>query len=64
MDELKNAGVIAANLGLTKRSVREIEALAAILERGATFAEPACQHTVLCQIGLRRRKVEGEHVLR
>jgi len=64
MDDLKNAGVIAANLGLTKRSLREIDALASILERGPTFAEPAYQHTVLCQIGLPRRKVEGDHFLR
>ena len=64
MDDLKNAGVIAANLGLTKRSLREIAALASILERGPTFAELACQHSVLCQIGLPRRKVEGDHFLR
>ena len=64
MDDLKNAGAIAANLGLTKRSLREINALASILERGPTFAELAYQHTVLCQIGLPRRKVEGDHFLR
>ena len=38
MDDLKNGGAIAANLGLTKRSLREIDALASILERGPTFA--------------------------
>lgn len=59
-----NAGAIAANLGLTKRSLREIDARASILERGPTFAELAYQHTVLCQIGLPRRKVEGDHFLR
>ena len=58
MDDLKNVGAIAANIGLTKRSLREIDALASILERGPTFAELAYQHTVLCQIGLPRRKVE------
>jgi len=64
LDDLKNVGAIAANIGLTKRSLREIDALASILERGPTFAELAYQHTVLCQIGLPRRKVEGDHFLR
>ena len=62
--DLKNAGDIAANLGLTKRSLREFDTLASILERRPTFAEFAYQHAVLCQVGLPRRRVEGTRFMR
>ena len=64
MDEPKSAGEIAATLGLTKRSLREIDTLASILERRPTFAEFAYQHAVLCQVGLPRRRVDGPRFMR
>ena len=63
-DGLKNAGEIAATLGITKRSLREIDAMASILERHPTFAELAYQHAVLCQVGLPRRRVDGPRFMR
>lgn len=63
-DDLKNAGDIAATLGLTKRSLREIDTLASILERRPSSAEFAYQHAVLCQVGLPRRRVDGPRFIR
>lgn len=64
MKDLTHAGDVALKLKLTNREQQSVDTSVLIHEGAPDFEEMAYQHAVLCQVGLPRRKVEGNRFMR